>query len=84
MRDTLDTAALVAALRRHPDVAQRLVQFLPENTPKTIEAVIDHVRSAPFQQTVALFDHALQAGELTGLMVSMGLPPSTGSVFGGT
>lgn len=79
----LDTGALVATLCRHPDIAQQLTQYLPEGTPSNISAVIDHVRSAPFQQSVTLFAHALQTGELSGLMVSMGLPAHTGSLFGG-
>jgi hypothetical protein len=83
LRDVLSPDLLCAALRRHPEIAAQLVQYLPEGSPSDINTLCEHVRSAPFQQTVDMFNHAMLSGELAGLMVSMGLPANVGGFYGG-
>jgi len=67
---------LSSGLFDSPEVVARLAEFLPEGQ-VSAESVRENVRSPQFSQAVAMFNQALRTGQMTGIVSSFGLDPST-------
>jgi len=59
-----------------PEVVAKLAEFLPEGQ-VTAANMKDNIRSPQFSQAVSMFNQALRTGQMTGIMSSFGLDPST-------
>jgi len=77
LNDIINPDDVVASgLFDHPDVVQKLAEFLPEG-PVNAQNIKDHVRSPQFQQAVSLFNSALRSGEMVTIMTNFGIDASS-------
>jgi len=77
LKDIINVDEILASgLFDQPDVVAKLAEFLPEGQ-ITVANLRENIRSPQFQQAVAMFNQALRTGQLSGIMSSFGLDPSS-------
>jgi hypothetical protein len=78
LKDIINVDEIISSgLFDRPEVVAKLVEFLPEGQQVTAENLRENIRSPQFQQAVSMFNQALRTGQLTGIMSSFGLDPSS-------
>jgi len=59
-----------------PEIVAKLAEFLPEG-PVSAENLKENIRSPQFSQAVSMFNQALRSGQMSAIISSFGLDPSS-------